>query len=386
MTYGKIMVMKLFSSFLTMRCCYFYLLCLVCLIGSNVASAVEVVDLYTASVAVPSQSTKHRQAATIQALDLVFVKVSGQQNAIQNSILRQKSRQYSSFIDNFRYERRQQQTFLVVTFNESKVNKTLVEAGLPIWGSLRPQLVLWLIEEQGLERSIISANDQSTLINEISLFDQNRGLPIVMPLMDLQDNQQIQTADVWGRFALPIRDASMRYSPEAIVTIRVSDNSLLSAEQVAIQQQCDESCAQQFALDWSFVSMTSYEQIQEFSETYYGEVKEELVKQALGDIADMLAQQYALQANVNREYLIDIGNVDSMSKYASITKFLRELSSVQGVKLVNAQGQNRRFSLSLLGTEQAFLESLKLHTALRRFYDPLDPTSKQGVPLFYWEP
>lgn len=386
MTYGKIMVMKIISSFLTMRNWYIYLLSLLGLFAANNAFAVEVVDLYTASVNVPSQRAEHRESAAKEALDLVFVKVSGQQNALQNSYLKDERRKYSAYIDNFRYERKQQQIKLVITFNENKINNSLVEAGLPIWGSLRPQLVLWLIEEQGLQRTIVGANEQSAMVDEIKQVNKNRGLPIVMPLMDLEDNQQIQTADVWGRFTSPIRYASMRYSPEAIVTVRVSDNSLLSAEQLTAQEQCFDVCAPQFALDWSFVSMTSYESIQEFSETYYGDSKEGLINKALGDIADMLAQQYALQANVNREYLVDIGNVDSMAKYAQISKFLAELSSVQAVKLVNAKGQNRRFSLSLLGTEQAFLDSLKLHKALRRFYDPLDPASKQGVPLFYWEP
>lgn len=386
MTCDKMIDMKTFSFLVTMRFYIVLLFSFVGLIGTKTALAVEVIDLYTASVNVPSQSYEHRRAATLEALNLVFVKVSGQQNAIENNSLKEKRRQYSTFIDNYRYERRQQQIMLVVTFNENKVNNALVEAGLPIWGSLRPQLVLWLIQEEGLNRSIVSANEQSKLVNEIKLFDQNRGLPIVMPLMDLEDNQQIQTADVWGRFASPIRFASQRYSPEAIVTVRVSDNSLLSSDQLAMQEQCFEQCEAQYALDWSFVSLTSYEKIQEFSETYYGESKEVLIKQALDDIADMLAAKYALAANENREFLVDIGNVDSMIKYAQITKFLAELSSVQAVKLVNAKGQNRRFSLSLLGTEQAFLDSLKLHKALRRFYDPLDPASQQGVPLFYWEP
>ena len=143
MTYGKIMVMKIISSFLTMRNWYIYLLSLLGLFAANNAFAVEVVDLYTASVNVPSQRAEHRESAAKEALDLVFVKVSGQQNALQNSYLKDERRKYSAYIDNFRYERKQQQIKLVITFNENKINNSLVEAGLPIWGSLRPQLVLW---------------------------------------------------------------------------------------------------------------------------------------------------------------------------------------------------------------------------------------------------
>lgn len=368
-----------------MRCFIFVLICVAVTFFSKNIAAVEVKDLYTARVKVDSQSRDDRNLATRKAFDLVLTKVSGLNQVLADSVIKQHRRNYASFVDNFRFVREREETALIVTFNEQKINDILVEADLPIWGSLRPQVVLWIVVENSLTRQLLAASEASALTDLVGAIANNRGLPVVMPLMDLEDNVKVQTADVWGRFLAPIHHASLRYNPEAIVVLRVSNNSLLSEEQVELKTSCELNCAAQYALDWSFMSTTTYDQQQQFSDGYFGESQEVLLKQALGDIADMLANQYAVKSNLNNEFLIDIANVDSLAKFADVTKFLKALSSVQSVKLVSASGKSRRFSLSLLGSEQALLDSLKLHTALKRYYDPLDPASKLGIPLFYWE-
>lgn len=43
------------------------------------------------------------------------------------------------------------------------------------------------------------------------------GLPVSIPLMDLDDNMAVNATDVWGRFADPILKASQRYGAEMVV-------------------------------------------------------------------------------------------------------------------------------------------------------------------------
>ena len=98
-----------------------------------------------------------------------------------------------------------------------------------MWGSLRPNVLLWLIDEKGLNRNIISNSSSSSLPQAINAFSNERGLPIMMPLMDFTDANQIKTSDIWGRFQQPIEEASSRYLAEAIVVIRISDSSLVES-------------------------------------------------------------------------------------------------------------------------------------------------------------
>ncbi len=68
----------------------------------------------------------------------------------------------------------------------------------PYGGSLRPQVLLWLVDEQGLSRNIISNSSASNLPFVVSEFSSQRGLPIMLPLMDLTDANKIKLSDVWG--------------------------------------------------------------------------------------------------------------------------------------------------------------------------------------------
>ena len=53
---------------------------------------------------------------------------------------------------------------------------------------------------------------------------KERGVPLSLPLMDLTDNVNISTYDVWGRFVEPLRKASTRYGVDNIIGARVYRN------------------------------------------------------------------------------------------------------------------------------------------------------------------
>lgn len=378
--------MHRFISFSYMRVFYtFALLFAINLLAAS-SYAVEVKNLYVAKVPLASQQTIDRNAAVKQALESVLVKVTGQRAVISHPEVKKHLRRYNQLINNYRFENHQGQQYIVASFDQVKINKLLVDANVSLWGSLRPQIVLWLVEEDKLTRKILGGESDNPLENTIAEFSESRGMPIVTPLMDLDDNNIINTSDVWGRFLEPINYASLRYQPEAIVTIRISDNSLLSQEQLSQISNCQLLlCQQPIALDWSFLFTANGDETQSFSERYHGVDKTQLLTQALNDITDKIAANYALTSNSDEQYLIDVANVDSLAKYVKIKRFLQNLSAVQSVTLITAKNDNRRFSLKLLGSEQTLLASLKLNDQLKRYVDPLDPSTMQGIPLFYWE-
>lgn len=377
--------MKLFSLILMMRYWFVFSAFFILLFLSSSIEAVEVKDLYIAKVSVESQGTADRNKALKQALQSVLVKVGGQQSILSHQAIKPHLRRYNSFVTNYTYQRTDTQQFLQATFDQAKINQLFVDANLPIWGSLRPQVVLWLVNEQGLTRQLIAETSQSELVQSVKDFTNLRGLPIVLPLFDIADTSTISSSDVWGRFSQPIFHASKRYLAEAIIIVRVSDNSLLSGEQLALTQGCQLLCQQAITVDWSFISADNEDEPQQFSESYQGFDRADLLTQALSDITDNIYQRYALTTDVNNQYEIDVANVETLATYVSVTQFLQQLSSVQSVRLVSADGSSRRFSLTLIGSERTLLASLKLNKALKQHIDVLDPSLNTKVPVFYWE-
>jgi hypothetical protein len=373
-------------------------------------SAVEVKNLYNAKVIVNSQTNSEQKRALQQAMGAVVLKVGGQQELLTNSTIKKGLKNYSRYVANYRYQRKVDKIELLVTFDEDKINQLFEQASAPIWGSLRPQILLWLVEENGLQRTTISNATYSSFADNLSgnassqvsynlpesveHFSSLRGLPILMPLIDITDMNTISTFDVWGRFAEQVQAASQRYNPESIIIIRLSNSSLVpqqeNYEEIEACLLCQDK-AQSYALDWSFIAdAQSYNRdkigAQIFGEISYGTAPDELLQQALSVISDKIYQKYALNSGVDNDYVIDVANISSLQNFIEVERFLEQLSSVKSVNLLNASGENRRFKLTLKSSGQAFLALLKLNQQLDHFVDPLAEKVVDAVPVFYWKP
>lgn len=393
------------------------------------AHALEVKDLYQASVNVDSQSSRERSDALKKAMQAVMLKVGGQVSVLDHDVLQEALKIANTYITQYHYKQSStatsllgvNQLSLVVSFDENKINKLFSQANLPIWGSLRPQILLWLIDEQGLHRTIISnsktvSGTEVNFSSVVSEFSHQRGLPILMPLMDFDDANQITLSDLWGRFEEPIRHASARYAPEAIVVMRVSNSSLvgLTSESelndnitddlndltenmdhsTKLASNCGLLCDKtkaDYVVDWTLLSpqstinrQSSNDQ-QVFSQQYQGTDKSILLQQGLADITEVIYQYYALSTELDNHFVIDVANIESLITYNKLFDFLTDLSAVKSVTLISAKGSNRRFNLQLLGSKDALLSSLKLNKKLKQHIDPLMQVDESAIPIFYWE-
>jgi len=347
--------------------------------------AIEVKDLYVSKVKVDSQTSAERRKALKAAMKGVIIKIGGKSSFLQQPAIKAALKNYNNYVRQYRYQRESMSNHLVVTFDEAKINKLIVQANLPIWGRLRPQILLWVLNEEGLNRSVVSDSTLSKLPIMVEEFSQARGLPIIMPLMDFTDSTQVSVSDLWGRFSQPIKKASSRYAPEAIVIIRISNSSLVPEAEIDCELLCQQKS---YAIDWSFISdtnqITAQEHNQKFGKQYLGGDKLVLLKQALDDITESVYQRYALSTTTSNEFTINVANINSFESYIDLVSFLKELSSVQKVKLIGADGSQRRFQLTLLGSQQSLLASLQLNTQLQQYIDPLAMVDLSIAPLFYW--
>jgi len=390
----------------------FLLFVIIAFLSSVALEAVEVKDLYQASVAINSQNSRDRAGALKKALAAVMIKVGGEKGVLENEIIKKSLNNYRSYLSQYRYQQKSlqiedehgniKQLFLFASFNADKINQLFQQANLPLWGSLRPQVLLWLIDEQGLTRSIISNSSASNLPFMVNEFSDQRGLPIMMPLMDLTDANQIKLSDLWGRFQQPIKDASSRYFAEAIAVMRISNSSLVvldyDAKEDVEASDCGLLCSQSgskeqnYVLDWSLLDWGLIKGQQKFSQQYQGVDPKMLLQQGLADITELIYQRYALSTTSQNDFIIEVTNVDSLVTYVDVFDFLSNLSSVKSVTLLSAKGSARRFNLQLLGSTEALLASLKLDNKLTLYIDPLaqfneatqEAVSEQLVPIFHW--
>ena len=391
------------------------LLVMASLLPFTATEAVEVKDLYQASVTINSRNNTDRGIALKDALAAVMIKVGGNKSVLNNIMIKKSLNDYRLYLTQYRYqlktihtikpiaEDKTKQLFLLASFNEDKINQLFQQANLEIWGRLRPQILLWLVNEDGLIRTVMSNSTHSNLPFIVNDFSVQRGLPIMMPLMDLTDTSQIRLSDIWGRFEQPIRKASGRYFAEAIVVMRISNSSLLAYEpesQVdAESNDCGLLCTQtvlkeqDYILDWNLLGWSLNSDQKRFTQQYQGSERKKLLQQGLADITELIYQHYALSTTSNNDFIIEVANIDSLAIYVDVFDFLTNLSAVKSVTLLSAEGASRRFNLKLIGSSDTLVASLKLNKQLKQFIDPLarfnaatfnDEEGEIAVPIFYW--
>lgn len=341
------------------------------------ALTIEVTDLYQAKIILDGTASQNQ--AIQAAMKAVLVKVSGVEDIHKDDAFKSLVNQASRYVIQYRSEKEGDITYFIAEFEQTKIDEVFKAANQPLWGSLRPQVLVWLVEEDGLERRILPASSQKQIAQSMTLHAQQRGLPILLPLMDLDDLQRVEMSEIWGRFAVPIRDYSNRYAAEKSVVIRVSNNSLVG-EVTEVDENCLICQGRNYAVDWSII-----EGDQTFSELYQGTDVNKLVNEALDDITQHIYQQYALSTSTQQKLLIDVVNIESLLGYAKTFEFLNNLSAVEHVNLVKAEGKVRRFELSLLGSKDALYASIKLSNQLKQYIDPLAGAAADDIPIFYWE-
>ena len=312
--------------------------------------AIEIDDLYVAEVLVTDESARQLRSGARAGLLQVLVRVSGDINVQDNSLIVSSLRRPSDYYYQFSYE--QTDTHLLVGeedvpakilrlhFEPSAVARLLRQANLPVWGSNRPAVLFWIAVNDRGNRRILSEADNSLVIGALAEQSRRRGLPVLFPILDLEDAAQITTAEVWGAFLDRIEGASRRYEPDTVMTARIQED------------------AGRWTGRWSYGIQDNWVSLESvaFSE-------EELVRQMVDKIADELAARYALGSS-QVSIVITVEGVDSLDDYAAVSGYLERLTPVLNSSVVSIRTTETRFDLEIEGQADQLIELIELDERL----------------------
>ncbi|MCP4414677.1 MAG: DUF2066 domain-containing protein [Gammaproteobacteria bacterium] len=349
-------------------------------------SAKEVEGLFEVSVVVEDQTNSKRRKAIRSALNDLVVRISGQSAAAGNPVVRQKLKQSSAYIQRYSYreeevldsyDRTSTQLVLDLYFDEISLRNLLSDADLPLWASNRPLVLTWVAIGNQQQHFLIGTDDekllpqilkgqselsnslqesQTSAVNEpsseplpinpkeiITKRAITRGLPILLPLMDLEDSLAIDVADVWGRFVMPIRRASTRYQNDAILAVQI----------VQVEEQ------------W-----TNFGLILHRGRTHSWEQQHNSLEAALmGSIdtsTDTIANQYAvLEDSMQRnELLISVTDIEQIDEYVHLMNYLQNLTSIHSVNVARVNASTVQLRIILIGEQEAMLQAISLDNRL----------------------
>ncbi len=350
------------------------LLMLVLFAGAVLAvSASQVDGLYSAEVAVDGQSAEQRTDGIKRAFAQMLVKVTGNRDVARRPELQDDIDQAQHYVQQFRYRLAAGQSpaegeasrLLTVQFDMAAVQRLLRERRLPVWGENRPSGLVWLgIETQGQRRVIRPEQDQA-LLAAMTAAAEKRGLPLLLPLMDLEDQTGIQVADLWGDFEQNIRRASQRYTPDLIVTGRMTRLS-----------------GQLWRVTWR---LYHGDRLSNWRDE--GADPAALAHAGVEHVADLLAERYAPvggEANLSRVRL-RVSGMLALDQYVAVGRFLQSQSSVESAEMISAEPDAVTYELRVRGGVQVLEQGLALGGMIEPISDLPDASQPliEGVDLFY---
>ena len=219
---------------------------------------------------------------------------------------------------------------LWLQFNEGKIKNLLRDNSLPVWGKQRPSVLIWIAVRDGRNRYILRDQDVSAIKNTVNKVSIRRGLPLVWPSFDNQDQMSVSFTDVWGSFWGPIQTASKRYGVDAIVVGRM--DWLDGSWQVDWSMLMDENSAswQLKALDLDL-----------------------LMASGIDVATDQIARKFSVLEDVGNagELIVQINGIQQVDTYANISRYLQSLAPVKNVFVTNIKDDVVRFHVAVTGDQ-----------------------------------
>jgi len=319
---------------------------LLALFSANPLQAASEPNLYSAQVTVPEADL----AGVFQAaLAAVVVRVSGSRAAASPAVL-------ASFGDPavlVRQYRATEPGTWQVGFDPVALRARLDAAGIAVWGNERPATLVWLAVDQGRgQREILAAAADGgvaqfsvatdTLAGSREILQQvaaERGLPVLLPLMDSADLQAISFPDLWGDFSERVLDASARYRADAVLIGRARTPDPAAAQVRWTLLFGGER------FNWSGPLSNGPERA-----------------------ADLLAERLATPAGSLQALSVAVQNVDSLDAYGRIYRYMSQLGPVESFEVTAVKGERVLFKLQLRGDADQLLRII----SLRRLLQPVD--------------
>lgn len=173
--------------------------------------------LYQVREPVPSQQADARGEALQRAFDTLLLRLTGDAASAGKPALAELRKDPQKLISRYGYEG----DSLVVDFDPATTERTLRQAGLALWGANRPVVLAWWLSETANGTQLLGdAQDGATALQAAA---RHRGLPLRLPLADLQEQLAATPETLGAADAQALREPSERYAADALLTVHARE-------------------------------------------------------------------------------------------------------------------------------------------------------------------
>ncbi len=320
------------------------------------AFSAEVRGLYETEVLVTSQGRDERNEAIRAALDEVLIRISGDRNTPAVDALQGLYSRSLQLVQQYRYRKLPrmagqrdeagggQSQMLWIRFDPAAIDQSLRKAGIPLWGQVRPATLVWVVVDDGGKRSLMGADTLSQLKKVMQQHAQRRGLPLFVPLWDLEDQAALRFTDVWGNFQDAILTASVRYATEAVLVGRLYRQSSGGWE-----------------ARWTLYQGGGEEHWQSNSP-----LQAEVLSAGVDGTADHLGRRFAkvFDESQSGRVRVTVKDINTLEDYARASQFLGSLDMVTSMQVESVVDAAVTFALQVRGNSEGLAQIISFGRTL----------------------
>jgi hypothetical protein len=348
--------------------------------------ALPVTGLYSHEIAVSSQTDAERSRAFREALAAVLLKVTGERRWLENSALQRALDNAQSFVEAIdpRTEIvstpapepdlslgpqlplppiQTQREYITVNFARDLIDRLLADSAIPVWDNNRPSVLVWMaLQNDAGERTLLSTETNAEIIELIQQFANERGLPIIFPVLDFEDRRNLSADLIWSLDEQAIARASARYGADSVLSGRLHITA--SGDLVGL---------------WQFIFQDEIEVFDSLDTELQRYINDPLER-----VTSKLAQHFSIVASRNGNEIVRlrVEGVRSLGSYSSLLGYLNNLNLVESVGISRIEGQILELELTLQGDQRQLQELI----ALDRDLLPLSVSvaERQSVFSYRW--
>ena len=286
------------------------------------ATAVTVEDLFTVELAVADHTTSLRLESFSEAFKQVIVKVSGSDEALRSPAFKRPIAGSARYVKQFRYINRSSsddeeieagRLYLRIDFNQQLIESLLRENNFPVWGRERPSSLLVISYDVNENIKLVADDSTPDLVEALDQAASIHAVPVLFPLMDLEDIALVRISDIVSRQYDNIDTMAMRYAPDALLVGQIIGRS-----------------GEGWQGDWE---VRFAEQI--FKWKFKASSKQTVIDQVIRHLAKILALEYALEDHrrVDQSLLLSVSALNGIESLIVVQNYLQSLSVVDSVRV-----------------------------------------------------
>tara|TARA_B100000029_G_scaffold342657_2_gene335014 strand:- start:3021 stop:4148 length:1128 start_codon:yes stop_codon:yes gene_type:complete len=327
-----------------------------------VASALQVTGLYDHQVAVNNESDAERNRAFREALEAVILKVTGEYRWLEHPRIEEALGNAQSYVEAISYSSEavelpqrpnfaastqplasptMEQRFIEVNFADTLINELLENANIPVWDTNRPSVLVWMVLQNTVgERTMLTSDTNAQIVNYIQSFASERAIPIIFPVLDFEDRQNLSEDIVWALEEEAIIGASERYGADSILTGRLHFTA--SGELVGL---------------WQFIFQGQADVFDGFDEDL-----DAYLHAPLDRVTNQLASYFALvpEATTKQVVRLRVEGVSNLSEYSALLSYVSGLGLVDTLSMAALEGESLELELGLVGDSDQLFELIAL--------------------------